>query len=241
LTEEAASYFNPISLEGLERVSLLKRRDTKFILSVEKLEDMLWRIRKDYEVLEVDANRLMTYRTLYFDTPEKRFYLDHHHGIASRFKVRVRAYLESDLCFLEVKRKDNKGNTDKKRIEIPAWTENLNALQKEYVTSILKSEMPLKPQLFSEFNRLTLVNKKETERLTIDLNLKYNDRSYHPNLCVVEVKQPALNTKTSVYKTLRALRVFPFSFSKYCVGMALTHKALKKNNFKTKLKQVHKL
>ena len=43
-------------------------------------------------------------------------YHRHHIGRSNRFKVRSRRYVESDLCFFEVKYRNNKGRTIKNRI-----------------------------------------------------------------------------------------------------------------------------
>jgi hypothetical protein len=42
---------------------------------------------------------------LYFDTDSKRFYHDHHNGKVKRTKIRMRNYVESNLTFLEIKKK----------------------------------------------------------------------------------------------------------------------------------------
>ena len=56
--------------------------------------------------------------TLYFDTPDRQMYAEHQRGRKNRQKIRVRRYESSGVSFLEVKRKNNKGRTDKKRMEI---------------------------------------------------------------------------------------------------------------------------
>ncbi|MBK8341295.1 MAG: VTC domain-containing protein [Flavobacteriales bacterium] len=68
-----------------------------------------------YRLLEVDGVRGAEYRSLYFDSPALRHYLDHHNGRTLRSKVRFREYVGSGLCFLEVKRKTGTGRTDKAR------------------------------------------------------------------------------------------------------------------------------
>ena len=219
----------------------MDRQDTKFILSQEKLNEFLLSISPDYQVLEVDQNRMMTYRTRYFDTSDMQFYLEHHNGRVNRHKVRVREYVESNLCFLEVKRKDNRGKTHKERVQITDWVKELTPSQRAYVQGIWGHNDHLEPKLSGSFNRITLANKVHDERITVDLNLEYSNANFNANLCVVELKQPGLNTRTSAYKSLRALKILPYSFSKYCVGMALTYEDLKKNNFKSKIKHLERI
>jgi hypothetical protein len=83
----------------------MKRVDTKFIVHKDQLPQLLDNIHNDYRVLEINQNRVMTYKSKYFDTPNAHLYLLHHNGKASRVKVRIRNYVESNLFFLEVKQK----------------------------------------------------------------------------------------------------------------------------------------
>ena len=101
------SGFASISLEEMNGVSLLKRVDTKFLTSSSELSKLLPFLYSDYQILEIDGNRLMNYSTLYFDTKDLRCYMEHHNGKAKRHKIRIRRYVESDICFLEVKEKQN--------------------------------------------------------------------------------------------------------------------------------------
>ena len=95
--------FQPISLEEMDAVSLMKRVDTKFIFNIKILPQLLENIHKEYRVLEINKNRVMTYKSNYFDTPNSDLYLMHHNGKAKRVKIRIRNYVESNLFFLEVK------------------------------------------------------------------------------------------------------------------------------------------
>ena len=95
----------------MDSVSLMKRVDTKFIIHIEQLPQLLDIVYNDYRVLEINQNRVMTYKSNYFDTPNSNLYLLHHNGKSSRVKVRIRNYVESNLFFLEVKQKSNRGNT----------------------------------------------------------------------------------------------------------------------------------
>ena len=91
------SSFDKISLDEMNGVSLMKRVDTKFILSESQLLKVFSKIQKDYKVLEIDNERLMQYSTLYFDTQNKKCFKEHHNGKLNRYKIRMRKYLVSDL------------------------------------------------------------------------------------------------------------------------------------------------
>ncbi len=49
------------------------------------------------------------YTTLYFDTPARDCYRDHHNGRMHRRKYRMRDYSSNGTTFFEVKTKTNKG------------------------------------------------------------------------------------------------------------------------------------
>jgi len=106
--------FQSINLSEMERVGLMNRTDTKYLLSQHTLSNVLPSLIDAYFILEVDGERNSRYQTLYFDTPQFSHYLEHQNGKRHRFKIREREYLESHLAFLEVKEKSNKGRTTKK-------------------------------------------------------------------------------------------------------------------------------
>ena len=106
----------PIQLTEMNGVALLNRQDTKFVFARRKLPALLSALQDDYRVLEVGGLRQMAYLTQYYDTADFDLYRTHHNGKRNRVKVRLREYRDSGLCFLEVKKKSNKGQTDKRRI-----------------------------------------------------------------------------------------------------------------------------
>ena len=94
------------------------------------------------------------------------------------------------------------------------------------------------------FVRITLVNPRLTERLTIDLSLSYEDvRSGHtatiPHMAIVELKQDG-NSLSTAKRLMRDMRIPPLKVSKYCLGTALTVEAIKKNRMKQKLRDIEK-
>ena len=150
--------FQPISLEEMDAVSLMKRVDTKFIFNIKILPQLLENIHKEYRVLEINKNRVMTYKSNYFDTPNSDLYLMHHNGKAKRVKIRIRNYVESNLFFLEVKKKFNKGNTEKSRIRIDSLNEDLDIKSLSFIQKLVGKSYTLKKSINNQFNRFTLVN-----------------------------------------------------------------------------------
>ena len=108
----------PISLDEMKEVQLMNRVDTKYLITEKQLLQILQRICNEYYAQEVLGNRFAAYRTVYYDTPDLTMYLIHHNRHLVRDKVRVRTYLDSNLSFCEVKHKNNKGRTSKKRIQV---------------------------------------------------------------------------------------------------------------------------
>lgn len=240
--EPIINQFSSISLKEMNSVSLMKRTDTKFVINKSQLEIVLGSIKNNYKVLEIDANRIMSYSSLYFDTLENKFYNDHHNGKKNRTKIRQRKYIESDLCFLEIKQKNGKGETNKSRIQVNDFEKNLTNISKEFIANTTNKEYNLVPSLWNGFNRITLVNLASKERVTIDLNLSYNINDVKKgfeNLVIIEVKQERFNRKSEIVKSLKSIRQNPYSISKYCIGMISLYNDLKYNLFKKKLIKIN--
>ena len=113
---DLAEEYSPINLDEMEMVSLLNRKDTKFLMSTHQLLNSMRSLQDDYRILSINGKRLNHYRSLYFDTPDFRLYNMHVNGRADRYKVRSREYTDSQLSFLEVKHKTNKDRTIKDRL-----------------------------------------------------------------------------------------------------------------------------
>jgi hypothetical protein len=239
---ELLSDFKPISLAEMDKVKLMDRVDSKFILPFEKLSCILTRLPSEYYVLTIKDHKVFSYQTDYFDTADLNMYSDHHNGKMNRYKLRQRAYIESDIRFLEVKFKSNKGRVIKDRIQ-RTYTDHGD------FEKFVKEFTPYKPEQLSivienRFNRFTLVDCKLQERVTIDFNLMFSDREQHAalnGLVIIEVKQNKNSRQSPVFKALRENRIRPESFSKYCLGVALLNRAGKSNNFKETINLINKL
>ncbi len=235
--------YNSVSLKQLDRVSLMKRVDTKFLLSQKDLGSLLHDISSDYYVLEIEGEKIQKYASVYFDTSQLDFYHNHHNDRVNRIKVRCRKYINTDLHFLEIKIKNSKGYTDKKRIPVDRLVRNIHK-QKAFIHDVTGENYKLESVLTNSFNRITLVDKKFTERVTIDLNLCYESESNKSDvegLIVVELKQSKFDRMSKIVSTLKEYKSYPYSFSKYCIGMLLTNDNLKHNTFKEKILKLNKL
>ena len=244
------SRFEPITLERMDSIRLMNRIDIKFVTDTLMLKNILNdALSHGYLVFESDGERLHAYDSIYFDTEDLRMFAEHRRGKLVRQKVRTRVYCESGLCFLEVKKKNNHSRTRKKRVEIPLadfqdfrsdpearlWLSSHSGYSVEEVS----------PAIETLFNRITLVNKGLTERLTIDTsvafrNLRTGATADLGAAVIVELKQDG-RTHSEMKNILLKHRVKPFRISKYCIGVSLTDSGVRTGRFKEKIRYIDKL
>ena len=108
------------------------------------------------------------------------------------------------------------------------------------------SAFELDPKIENRFNRITLVNKEKTERITIDTSLEFHNFVSHrdlflPRLAIIEWKRDGLASKSRLKPLLRELRIQESGFSKYIIGMAMTDRELPQNKIKKRLHFINKL
>lgn len=237
----------PITLDEMSGVKLMNRIDTKYVVTEAQLKAILSAICDHYYAQEVEGHRSSPYSTVYYDTPELTMYLIHHDRHLVRDKVRVRTYVDSHLTFCEVKHKNNKGRTKKKRIAVEPIP---NIIDNPEAAAFLAEKQPyevstLSPHLVTAFDRITLVNYDKTERLTIDCNLRFENlrsgnKAAMTPLVVMELKQDG-RAHSLLKDVLFEMRIRPFKVSKYCIGTCLTRPEVKQNRFKKKLRRIEKL
>lgn len=235
--------FKPISLEEMDAVKLMNRTDTKFIFNQKKLESILEQLNLSYSCFTINNQSVSTYNTLYFDTDNFTLYKQHHNGILNRYKLRHRKYVESDLNFLEIKFKSNKERTIKTRIKY-----NLTNTFDLKAIGFIEKTMPysaqiLKPNVWINYKRITLVDIVNGERLTIDKELEIinRDKVLHlPNVIIAELKRGSKQNSPFI-NLMKKMHIQPGGISKYCMGLALTETNLKTNNFKEKLLKISKI
>lgn len=243
--------FEPITLSEMSEVALQDRTDTKFVMREGQLYNALATLTQQYRVLDIRGVRLNQYRTLYLDTADFDLFRQHHTGRRDRYKVRTRSYVDSHLSFLEIKHKVRQNRTVKNRIATP----NLLTWMTPEADAFLNDHLPfdpeaLEPKLWNEYTRITLASKRDCERLTLDLRLRFSGyentfaagRSFDlPGLAIAEVKQDGPNRHSAFLSRMRETGVRPIGFSKYCAGVAMIFDEVKHNNFKPKMRLVQKL
>lgn len=238
-----------ITLDQMRDVKLMNRIDTKYVLSYDEVLRLLDQAAQDgYYVQIIDGVRACRYETLYYDTADREMFVVHHNRKLSRQKLRTRTYVESGTTFFEIKNKSNRGRTKKHRVEIDSSA--FGAFDRSEQACTLLTELShytsdvVSPALTTHFTRITLVNPTLTERITIDLELRYEDvrsktQGRIEQMAIVEIKSDG-NIESTTKRILRDMRIPPLKVSKYCLGTTLTVDDIKSNRFKAKIRRIEK-
>lgn len=248
--EKSLDAMTAISLEEMGSVKLMNRVDQKYMMDIDSLAALMELIKEEYYVQRINGSAKAQYHTLYFDTPDLDMYTQHHNRKLNRQKLRVRCYEATETTFFEIKRKNNRGKTKKKRIEIENGLFE-NCLADKRVEDFIAAKSnyqhtQLTAQLENRFERITLVDKRMKERVTIDTGLTFMNRTTQQTkqingLVVMEVKREVDGTSSIIDEALNKLRIFPRRMSKYCIGTAFTNPNAKSNRFKEKIRAINKI
>jgi SPX domain protein involved in polyphosphate accumulation len=186
----------------------------------------------------------MRYKSLYFDTEKFDLYRLHQNGKLNRYKVRIREYVETDVKFLETKFKTNKGRTVKTRRE-KSGDFDLEDIDYDFIDK--HTQVPtrlLKPCLWVFYSRITLVNNSMTERVTLDLNLEFDNNTNkvgYKNIVIAEVKRDKLANDSMFSELLREAKIQNSGLSKYCIGLVSVYDNVKYNKMKPKILKLKKI
>ncbi len=229
-----------VSLADLvERAALMHRTDRKYFAPVATARDLVEALSGTHRVLEIDGRRSTYYRTLYFDTDEHDACRHHVQKRRRRWKARSRLYVEDGLCRIEVKTKDNRGQTQKVMgPSDPSRYGQLGGSELEFVGTHLGLAHPevdvraLVPAAEISYTRATLADLEHGTRVTIDWNLhcrlERGDIWIDPAWCLIETKGPS---KPSIAdRALNALGTRPRSFSKYASAVSMMHPGIADND-----------
>ncbi len=229
---------------------LMNRYDTKFIFQKEQLSLLLHRLATHYQLVVANGTEIFQYRSLYFDTDDFLFYYQHHNQHLCRYKLRYRKYTDSGRCYFEIKVKSNKKKTLKSRIQQPEIDPRLGKAAKAFIhqtagKSPLFDVDQVSAKLWTTYRRITLIHSATDERITMDVDLSFKGTDGPTqaldHIVIAECKQPQRSHCSPFMSTARDMRLFPASFSKYCVGTALLNRSVKHNRFKPQLKQIRKI
>jgi len=252
--ESCLAPFKRATLEDAARVSFLHRYDTKFVFGTEGVPGFLNAIKDTYSLLEIEGITAQAYNTFYFDTPDLLCFNLHHNKRARRFKFRTRKYMSNGKIYNEIKQKLNTGKTVKFRQRRDAMNteppvlpplDDLSVFDESFTALLGKNGYgnigKLVPTLHVFFNRLTFLNNRFAERMTLDLGLGYGFGGTELKLhetAIVELKRERGPEQTVAQGYFRSIHKCPSGFSKYTIGISLTHGEAKKNRFLPKIRHL---
>jgi hypothetical protein len=218
----------PIDLVELtERASLQTRIDRKYVVPSEKLEVLLRGIEPGARVLEIDGRRDFAYESVYFDTPDLTSYLGAAHRRRRRFKLRTRTYVDSALCWVEVKTRGPRGSTVKTRLPYdPDDRDTLTDEGRRFADDVLDSGVAVDKTLVSTYRRTTLFLPATASRTTIDTGLVWTSATTGASLALpdrVVIETKTGSTPSSTDRLLWRHGHRPVRISKYGTGMAALH------------------
>jgi hypothetical protein len=129
--------FRALTLNELDKVKLLNRKDTKYVFTQSQLPSILEQLIPSYKILEIENERVFIYDTIYFDTHDFKFYTQHHNGNKKRYKIRSRTYQNTGQSFFEIKVKNNKNRTIKKRQLLDKAIIDIGEKEQKFISDII--------------------------------------------------------------------------------------------------------
>ena len=236
--------FEPVGLDEIVTTADLQtRKDRKYLVPIQDLATVLDMHRHAARILTIDDRRAFRYRSTYFDTIELESYLGAERRRPRRFKVRTRHYVDTGTDMLEVKTRNQRGLTVKRRRPCDPREEHaLSPDGRAFVAECLSGHTPalrLRPSLTTGYHRSTLVLPGDDARITVDVDLAW-DSTDGRHLGVGDVA--LVETKTggqpcAVDRSLWALGHRPVTISKYCTGLAALHPQLPANKWNRTLRR----
>jgi hypothetical protein len=241
-TRDAVDALPTIDLSTMDRLARLHtRKDRKYVVGVQSLRRVLARVRPGLMLLEIDGRRWFGYHSLYFDTPDLDAYRLAATHRPNRFKVRTRTYLDAGKRVLEVKTKDQRGRTVKRRHDLADDDPPLDPGNRRWLAeqrSVGAFVNSLEPRLLSRYQRATLVLPDDRSRATIDADWT----AAETDGCQVSLGQKLIiETKTSGQPSLLDRELWaeghrPIKVSKYATALAALHPELPSNRWHQVLK-----
>ncbi|MEL5990116.1 polyphosphate polymerase domain-containing protein [Microbacterium phosphatis] len=234
--------FGAVTLdEMVSEAALLSRVDRKYVVPRGALVEILRTMDERTRVLEIDGARGFSYESVYFDTPDLLSFRMAAQPRRRRFKLRTRAYLDTDTAFLEIKTRGTRGMTVKERSEYDldsrsVLTDNARdevATAFEAIGVDVRRAADLQATLVTRYSRTTLLAPDATARATVDTDLRWDrpgdDGFALPEVAIVETKSPSC--PSDVDRLLWRAGHRPVSVSKYATGLAALRPDLPRNRW----------
>lgn len=236
----ALDRLDPVSLaEMVEHAALMHRTDRKYFASLTTVRNLVDVLSESHRVLEIASRRSTHYRTLYHDTENLDACRHHVQKRRRRWKARSRLYVEDGLCRIEVKTKDDRGQTQKVMgPSDPSRYGQLAGAELDFVAMHLGVTHPevdvraMVPSAEVSYLRATLADLEHGTRVTIDWNLhcrlEAGDVWIDPAYALIETKGPVLPSVAD--RALSALGSRPRAFSKYAAAVSMMHPTIADND-----------
>ncbi|WP_243738116.1 polyphosphate polymerase domain-containing protein [Cellulomonas shaoxiangyii] len=232
---EPLARLGTVGLDALVATAALQTRvDRKYLVPLDAVEALLRGLPTDARVLRIGDLRVFDYESVYFDTPDLLAYRLAAHRRRQRFKVRTRTYVDSAACWLEVKTRGSRGTTVKERVEHALEHRADVAPGRAFVCATLTArgvvgadDLVLAPVLVTRYARATLLLPGTASRLTVDVDLTWDDGRtplHLRRLAVVETKSGS--TASAADRALWSLGHRPVRISKYATGLATLRREL---------------
>ena len=241
---DAVAHLPGATLADLGGDSLMDRADRRFVLPLRVVPDLLARCR-GYRALEIGTRRIGAYGTVYFDTPDLRFYHEHHSGRTPRYKVRLRRYLETGDRFAEIKRRTAGGRTTKCRVAVADDLDGAGIRAAVAALPDAPADLPteLVEAVAVSYGRITLAAPDGRERVTLDFDVRFRradaDATF-PDLVIVEVKQERPRPSPFL-GLLRDAGVREGGMSKYCLGVVSLIPGVRAHRFSRSLSRLRRI
>ena len=230
-----------ISLNELDvmKARLMTRMESKHLMTIRQCRELVQEISDSYRVLEVRDTKFSRYETMYYDNNSFINYIQHHNGKGNRYKLRYRHYESSGDSFLEVKKKTNKGTTEKTRIKTSWPASGFQPEEEEFLKSAFPYDFrEFHPVISTRYYRFTLVSRDTPERITFDTCISFGSGQSsvsYPGLVIGEIKYEKGVRHSPACSVLRSMGIRKRGFSKYCTGVSLHYDSVKHNRFKENL------
>ena len=210
------------------------RYESKYKITYQQYQQLIPILKnilvKDKHVQERDSYPIFS---IYFDTPDLKFYYDKVDGHYHHIKFRARKYSfdlsDDNQFFLEAKLKQNELGSKERVPQNISYKEvlNFNNWKLNKFNSVL-CKTNLLPIASVFYNRLSLEDSNNL-RITFDKDILaipigqkkvskkdfYNNRILEEDFCLMEIKYPLKELPEYIKDILRASNVEQTSFSKY--------------------------
>lgn len=235
--------FPAVGIESMDNVSSLEQRfDRKYIVSEEEAQFFFGMLPGSLAALEISGKRAFAYESWYFDTADLESFRATAYRRRRRWKVRTRTYLDAQKSLVEVKLRDHRGRSLKRRLpESFSLAPSLSDEGTKFVNNIVGRDglaETLRATLKTSYDRVSLVDMENGVRLTADLGVKcetVGGKEVSINGVVIETKSP--HSSGLIDRVLWRCGHRPVRLSKYGTGLAAIHDELSRSKWHRTINQ----